>query len=186
MRVISGEHDRWAWLGLVVLVVGTAGVLAYLFWAPDRGLAGTVIQTAVAVVGLAATAWAWLWRRWKTGVRSLAAHDLARAADVLASAVRSQCQAAIEDRRLLYPAPVSVRWRWSVLPVSGTAAEALGDSVRPRFPPLPGLKHVTAAKVRAGELADLHALYGGLESGRLLIVGSCRCRKPVPPGRMLR
>src|SRR5689334_3538341 len=43
-----------------------------------------------------------------------------------------------------------------------------------RFAPLPGLAQVGQQRLRQGQIRDLHAVYGGLASGRLVIAG--------PPG----
>jgi len=109
---------RSAWLGLGLLAVGTAGVMVYLFWARDRGLAGTVIQAVAAVMTLAITAAAWLLRKQRTPASVEATGKHHRAVEALAVAIQAQWEEAARDRRLLYPAPVSVRWRWSKLPVS--------------------------------------------------------------------
>jgi hypothetical protein len=41
-----------------------------------------------------------------------------------------------------------------------------------RFDPLPGLPPVGETQLAAGEINDLHAIYGGLGSGRLVIAGA--------------
>lgn len=90
--------------------------------------------------------------------------------DRLARASRSQWTAAANDRRLLHPAPLPMRWRHSTAPVAGPAS-ATGY---PRFDPLPGLTAVSSGQLRAGTQHSLHQVYGGLPSGRLLLIG--------PPG----
>ncbi len=41
-----------------------------------------------------------------------------------------------------------------------------------RFPPLPGLRPVNEQRLQEGDIRDLHAVYGGLGSGRLVIAGA--------------
>jgi hypothetical protein len=41
-----------------------------------------------------------------------------------------------------------------------------------RFDPLPGFARTTQARIRQGGLEQIHSLYGGLASGRLIIVGA--------------
>lgn len=88
---------------------------------------------------------------------------------LLATAARKQWTAAANDRRLVHPAPLPIRWRRSSAPVAGPASAA----GYPRFNPLPGLVPIDRA-LSGGDQDELHQVYGGLPSGRLLLVG--------PPG----
>jgi hypothetical protein len=45
-------------------------------------------------------------------------------------------------------------------------------SDRRGFPPLPGLRRIKAQDLQEGDIRDLHAVYGGLGSGRLVIAGA--------------
>jgi hypothetical protein len=93
-------------------------------------------------------------------------------ADRLAKALREQWTQAAAERGLLAPSPIPIRWRRASLEVAGPLSSAIGSKAKPaRFPPLPGIARTTAVRLRAGRLEDLHAVYGGLDSGRLLIVG---------------
>ena len=56
-----------------------------------------------------------------------------------------------------------------IQPVAGPVSAAAGSR---QFPPLPGLKAVRQGQLREGGLRDLHAIYGGLGSGRMVIVGA--------------
>jgi MFS family permease len=71
---------------------------------------------------------------------------------------------------LLHPAPLPIRWRRSTAPVAGQVAAA----TYPRFDPLPGLTAVDSSELCEGTQDALHRIYGGLPSGRLLLIG--------PPG----
>ncbi|AVV42854.1 hypothetical protein PYK79_56050 [Streptomyces sp. ID05-04B] len=95
------------------------------------------------------------------------------AADELARVVGAQWQEEAALRRLTDPAPLPVRWRVSERKAAGRVVAATGEgAARARFGPLPGIGPTTRAGVRAGGgLAELHAVYGGLASGRLLLVG---------------
>ncbi|GGX67267.1 hypothetical protein [Streptomyces fructofermentans] len=97
------------------------------------------------------------------------------AADELAAAVTRQWEKEAGLRRLLDPAPLPVRWQVSDRKVAGRVGAGTAEGTRARFPPLPGLAAVTRDDLRrGGGPAELHAVYGGLASGRLLLVG--------PPG----
>ncbi|WP_329177931.1 hypothetical protein [Streptomyces sp. NBC_01477] len=94
------------------------------------------------------------------------------AADALAKAVRSEWEKEAGLRRLLEPAPLPVRWQVTGRRVAGRIDGAIAEEGRARFAPLPGLAAVTRDVLRRGGfLPELHAVYGGLASGRLLLVG---------------
>jgi hypothetical protein len=89
---------------------------------------------------------------------------------LLATASWNQWTAAANDQRLVHPAPLPVRWRRSSAAVAGPVSAA----GYPRFNPLPGLTAVTSGESGEGTQEALHRIYGGLPSGRLLLIG--------PPG----
>ena len=90
-------------------------------------------------------------------------------ADLLAQAVKDQWIRGAADRWLLQVNPIPVRWRRCLLPVTGPTLDAVGSR---NFPPLPGLAAVRHVQLQTGWIWDLHTIYGGLRSGRLVIVGS--------------
>lgn len=94
-------------------------------------------------------------------------------ADELARVVGAQWHKEAGLRRLLEPAPLPVRWRVSERKVAGRVVAATAEgAARARFGPLPGMGATTRAQLRdGGGLSELHAVYGGLASGRLLLVG---------------
>jgi MFS family permease len=89
---------------------------------------------------------------------------------LLAAASWNQWTAAANDRRLLHPGPLPIQWRRASAPVAGPVSAA----DYPRFDPLPGLTAVHGDELREGTQNTLHRIYGGLPSGRLLLIG--------PPG----
>jgi hypothetical protein len=91
--------------------------------------------------------------------------------DLLAGAVKAQWARAAGEQRLLEPAPIPIRWRRATVMVAGPASAAVGSG---RVAPLPGLRPVSEAQLQVGGRSELHAIYGGLGSGWLVIVG--------PPG----
>ncbi|MFF8968324.1 hypothetical protein [Streptomyces sp. NPDC014995] len=100
------------------------------------------------------------------------ASPLDATADELARVVGAQWQEEAGLRRLLEPAPLPVRWRVSERSVAGRVVGATAEGGRARFAPLPGVGPTTRAQLRGGGgLPELHAVYGGLASGRLLLVG---------------
>jgi hypothetical protein len=89
---------------------------------------------------------------------------------LLATASRNQWTAAANDRRLSHPAPLPIRWHRSTAPVTGPPSAA----TYARFDPLPGLPAISCSGPVEGDKDALHGIYGGLPSGRLLLIG--------PPG----
>ncbi|MFD7131243.1 hypothetical protein [Streptomyces sp. NPDC059894] len=158
-------------VGLLIVVVAVLAALAFVFRSQDRDSAATLVQGIAAVVVPAASVALWL-----TSRRPRTEHGepaLRGFADELAERVKAQWTAAAGERRLIHPSPVPVRWRWSDLPVSGPATDAVGTPTgSPRFRPLPGLAPVTTADLASGAVGDLFRLYGALDSGRMVIVGA--------------
>ena len=94
-----------------------------------------------------------------------------RAADLLAAAVQAQWEAAAVARGLTGPDPVKVMWGRPALPLAGPLAAAASSR---QFDPLPGMAPVSQEQLAEGRVNDLHTIYGGLGSGRLIVAG--------PPG----
>jgi hypothetical protein len=157
---------------MVAVIVLIALWLLYAVWrSPHRSDLATYGAFAVAMVALVVGWIAWAWRRGRPGVAATDAQDLDRVADLLAEAVRRQWDLAAGERGLAGTDPIAVSWARPSLPVAGPAAAAAGSL---RFEPLPGLAPTGEAQLAAGQIADLHSVYGGLRSGRLVIAG--------PPG----
>jgi transcriptional regulator with XRE-family HTH domain len=165
--------DLVAPLVTVAGVLGSALVVGLLMMPPSaRATALEPVAGGALFVAVAALSASWLRAR-RPDRRRLAGEWLDRVADDLAEQVAMQWLRAAQERRLLNPAPIRVRWRLSELPVAGPLADAVGDATGlPRFPPLPGLSPLTAEGVSVGDLQDLLAVYGGLDSGRMLVLGA--------------
>lgn len=159
----------WFWMGLSLIVAATAAGVAFVFHSGSWGSAATLVTTLVTVVTTGASAAGWLWKLARpTGAEPL---PLERAADQLAEQLRRQWERAAAERGLTSLAPIPLRWRWSPRPVAGPIAEAVGGTGGRRFAPLPGMAAVTAEQLRSGTLTDLLGVYGGLGSGRLIVLG---------------
>ena len=109
---------------------------------------------------------------------SLGCRPPARSADtraaLLAEAVDGQWRQAAIERRLVTPAPIPLRWSLSDLAVTGSVADAVGaPESPPAFPPLPQQTRITEADLHAGGgRTELHHVYAGLASGRVVVVGA--------------
>jgi hypothetical protein len=160
----------WPVLAAAAIAAGTVWLVYAVWRSPNRNDLATFgsYVAAVALVAVGLIARAWEARRHDNPEDAL---EVDRLADLLAGAVKDQWIRAATDRGLLQSEPIPVRWRRSSLTVAGPVSAAVGSQ---RFPPLPGLSSVGQQRLRAGRVSDLHAIYGGLGSGRLVIVG--------PPG----
>ncbi|HEX4657182.1 MAG TPA: hypothetical protein VH307_07340 [Streptosporangiaceae bacterium] len=152
------------------LAVAAAWVLYAVWRSPHRNDLATYGAFAVALVALAAGWIAWALRaRAKRDGGTPDLRDLDHLADLLAEAVRKQWENAAGERGLLEPEPIPVRWRTPSPAIAGPVAAAIRST---RFPPLPGLHPVEERLLREGDIRDLHAVYAGLGSGRLVIAGA--------------
>jgi len=155
----------------LVLVIGATVVLVWLFRLPpaDRNSAVEYCGFVLTLVGACATLWGWLGRMRRPAepraVKVLAAR--------LAEAVHGQWRAAAEERRLS-PTPIPIRWSLSDSDMVGPVVAAVGSpDQQPAFSPLPGHTVVTEEKLAAGgRRRELHQLFAGLASGRIVVVGA--------------
>ncbi|MEU9925242.1 hypothetical protein AB0H51_28850 [Streptomyces griseoluteus] len=103
---------------------------------------------------------------------------LDRAADDLALQVWKWWKKEAYQRRLESPPPLPLRWRLSSESLTGPVAAATAEGTERRFGPLPGFPVVTEDRLRGGGgLDELHGVYGGLASGRILVVGTAGAGK---------
>jgi len=95
-------------------------------------------------------------------------------AELLVEAVDRQWQAAAHERQLVTPGPVPIRWSFSDLDVTGPVSAAVGASDEPpAFPPLPGHARIVENDLQVGGTrSELHQVYAGLASGRVVVVGT--------------
>lgn len=156
----------WPWIGLLLLVAVTASVVWFLFYAPRRESAGTLVAALAAVMAVVGPVAVRLLKQ--VGLIRGGYLPLDHAADELAKQVRQQWERAAGERGLMSPTPISLRWRWSRWQVTGPVTAAVA---RARFAPLPSMAPITAEQLGSGTIGGLFGLYGGLGSGRLMILG---------------
>lgn len=160
----------WLIIPTIVVAAGTAWVLYVVWRSPHRTDLATYWALVVAVASIMASLITWAWRKkLRPEQDALSTDDLNHLADLLARSVKDQWTRAAGERGLLEPEPIPVRWETSSLPLSGPVSAAVSSS---RFPPLPGLSAVGLQELRTGHIHDLHRVYGGLGSGRLIIAGA--------------
>ncbi len=91
--------------------------------------------------------------------------------DTFAATVEKQWKRAALDRGL-HPAPIPLRWTWTRRAVTGPEAAAFGNADDPLLIPLvPGVRTAEAGTVREGGAQGLFQVYGGLRSGRAVVLG---------------
>ncbi len=167
---MSGCARRlWTLVAAGAIAAVTVAGLAVVWRSPHRADLEGFAGLAISVAGIAAGWIAWVWRHkdsQNSGVAS--GQELGRLTDLLAGAVEQEWTRAAGERGLLEPEPIPVRWRRSAAPVAGPVAAAVASA---RFTPLPGLAAAGKQRLRAGQVIELHEVYGGLGSGRLVIVG---------------
>jgi hypothetical protein len=174
--VIRKVRGLWSIVAIAVVAAGTIWLALFVWRSPHRSdlaafwafVAGVVAVALALIGGLISrtrSSEARKTRSWSTD-RERTFNELA---DLLAGAVKDQWTRAAADRRLLHPEPIYVRWERPSQPFAGPVSAAAGSR---QFPPLPGLAAVRQGQLRKGGLGDLHALYGGLGSGRMVIVGA--------------
>jgi hypothetical protein len=165
----GGIRGWWPLAAIALLLAAGSWVLYAVWQAPNRNDLIAYGGFAVTVVTLTA---AWIASAWRARARRVslpaAGPDLDHVADLLAVAVKTQWEQAAGERGLA-DGPIAVTWGRPSRPVAGPAAAAAGSR---RFAPLPGLTPAGEAQLAAGQIGDLHAVYGGLGSGRLLVAGA--------------
>jgi hypothetical protein len=176
--MMLSRRSLWLWMGLFLIVLATAGTVtaAYRFYSGEA-LVEIVISVVTAGAGVAGKLWEWARRPERARL------PLRRAADELAEQLGRQWEQAATERGLTHPAPISLEWRCSSGQVTGSRAEAATGP----FAPLPGMEPVTAEDLNSGAVRDLHRLYAGLGSGRIIIPRARRRRQnrrrdTAPPG----
>ena len=167
MLLVNRQGDRLL-VGVSLILVG--GAIVCLWWVysrPPAQRSGLVEfgVFALTLVGVLIPVVSGLWR----ARRPTASRSMNMLAEMLAQAVHGQWRTAATERVLLTPAPIPVRWSLSSLPVTGELTAALDGP----FTPLPGLVSATEGQLLAGGRRDeLFAVYGGIASGRVVVVGA--------------
>jgi hypothetical protein len=164
-----GRLRTWRPLGAAAVIAVIAGWLLYLLYrSHNRDSVSTYGAFAWPVVILAATGLGWAWRKARASQSAAppGGEALDHAAGQLAAAVAAQWEKAAGERGLTGADPVRVTYG---RPSQAMADPATAATASHRFDPLPGL-----AEAGSRNASDLHTLYGGLRSGRLIIAG--------PPG----
>lgn len=158
-------------VGVVLIVAATVLAVRLYFLPPgQRDAVLTYVQFVLALVGVVITVLGLL----RDVRRPADPRPVDTLVDLLAQAVRGQWRKAATERALVTPAPIPLRWSLTHLPVAGPVEAAVGDpDVAPAFSPLPGQARITEAQLQVGGgRSELFAVYAGIASGRLVLVGA--------------
>ena len=167
---MSGRTRRlWPFAAAGVIAAVTVAGLVAVWQSAHRADLEGFAGFAISVAGIAAGRITWVWQQKSSqGSRVVSGQELGRLADLLARAVDQEWTRAAGERGLLEPEPIPVRWQQPAAPVAGPVAAAVAST---RFTPLPGLAAAGEQRLQAGQVSELHEVYGGLGSGRLVIAG---------------
>ncbi|MEH1166878.1 hypothetical protein V6V47_15980 [Micromonospora sp. CPCC 205539] len=163
---------------LLIVLLGVAGVITagyvMLVAHPEHVVP---IQTLTALLALAVPAVPVLWRRFVH--RPDPAPELTdRAVDRLADRVREGVESDLEQRGLRVLPPIPLSWKWSARSL-GTSQDAAAKPTwtEQRATPLPGMNAIGPGELDSGSLADLLQVYGGVASGRVVLLGDAGAGK---------
>jgi hypothetical protein len=157
-----------------------AGAVIWVVWlftlSPDRRsealkLGGFIIPLVLAVITVVSTI--------NRARRPGDPQPIDALVDSLALAVQNQWRKAANERSLLTPAPIQIRWTLSDLPIAGPVEASVGSpEVQAPFSPIPGCAVATLDDLRrGGGRREMHALYAGLGSGRVILTGAAGAGK---------
>jgi hypothetical protein len=168
--VRSRHRGLWQLAAGATITIAATTVLTAVWLSSHRGDLATYGAFAVAVVALISGPINWAWRAMvRPPEQTAKGKELDQVADSLARAVKEQWERAALERGLISPAPIPVSWGRPSMPIAGPVVAATSAG---RFDPLPGLASLGERRMVEGQIEDLHDVYGGLRSGRLVIVGA--------------
>jgi hypothetical protein len=167
---VTAGKARSSWL--VVVAIAIIAVTTWVLYAVWRSPQRTSLATYGAfALPLVLAAGGWVISVYRAGGRSdvsaASGPELEKLTDLLARSVDEQWSRAAGERGL-EPQPIPVRWQRAVGPFAGPVLAAVTSS---SFDPLPGLTATGERRLQMGRVSELHEVYGGLGSGKLVIVG---------------
>jgi hypothetical protein len=164
-------------LSAAVLIVGLVAAVIWRIGSSRRPVDVATVYAAdlaAAAVGITLLSGIWAWwrasRRAATPAGTLA--QVTAAADRLADEMSDRWRQEAVARRIVTPAPVSVRWRWAGADSSASRGEVTAPGARgtgpQRLPGTPKAEELLAS----GVVSRLHdEVYARLTHGRLVLIG---------------
>ena len=161
-----------------IMVVGSVAAVIWLIRSSRHPVdtatvyAGYLAAVAIAVTLLMAVG-AWWWKgRQRAAARVSTPEQAAAAADRLADLLTARWRQEATARRIVTPAPATIRWRWAAEEVAAPRAEVTTPPAPGTGPPpLPDLEE-PGELLESGVVARLHdEVYARLPHGRLVLLG---------------
>jgi hypothetical protein len=160
-------------IGSLIGMVGVALWLLYQRPSHEREAILTFLGFGITIaLPLVLAMVRWLWHR-RTAHGNGGSSSDEELADRLAEVVQAEWLRAAAERQLLAPWPIPLRLQPTGLPVAGplSAAFRRAEGVFAFVDPVPGVVPLDQESMRSISLAELHAVYSTLASGRLIILG---------------
>lgn len=167
----------FALIATIVVVGSVAAVVVVIDSSRDpvdtaTVYAGYLAAAAIAVTLLMAVG-TWWWKgRQRSGTRGYTPEQVAAAADRLADLMAARWRQEAIARRIITPAPATIRWRWAAEEIAaprGEVARIPAPGTGP--PPLPSLEE-PGELLQSGAVTRLHdEVYARLPHGRLVVLG---------------
>jgi hypothetical protein len=163
--------DRLLVGGILVVLLCIGAISWVVLHLPADRREG-VVKLVIVALGVLVAAVPLAEKAWRAR-RSADPRPVDTLVDLLAQGMHEQWRKTAAERMLVTLAPIRVRWSLSELSVAGPVTAAIGDpDVAPAFPPLSGQSRVTGEQLRAGGgRSELFAVYAGLASGRMVVIG---------------
>lgn len=162
-------------LAAAILVVGFAvGVILRIYSSKQPVNTATVYAGYLAALTIAVTlvmaVGAW-WSKGHRGAEVNTPEQTAKAADRLADLMTARWRQEATLRRIVTPAPVTIRWQWAAEEIGAPRIEvATSPAPGTGPPPLPGVE--AGELLGSGMVAHLHDdVYARLPHGRLVLLG---------------
>jgi hypothetical protein len=165
---------------LVAAVVAAGSVVAVVWlihFSADPVNTATVYAGYLAAVAIAVTVLLALGSWWEKGRRQAASRasnpaQIAAAADRLANLMAARWRQEAAARRIITPAPATVRWRWATDEIGAPRTEVTRLAARGSGPvPIPGQEE-PGRLLESGVVTHLHdEVYARLPHGRLILIG---------------
>ena len=161
MGWVRRTRGLWPFVAVGAIAVITAAGLVVVCRSPYREDLEGFGGLAISVAGIAVGWIAWIWRHKSSGGGLFPGKNSGDSRACLPGPFKEWIRAAGE-RGLLEPEPIPVQWQRPAAPLAGPAAAAVAST---RFAPLPGLAAAGEQRLQAGQVSELHEVYGGLGRG---------------------
>jgi hypothetical protein len=160
------------WLGSSAILLSVTATLVYLVFTGNRAEAAGIIGAVIAVIGSGVGLSRWWWARVRLDT-SIRDQQHREQVDALAQAVYMQWSQEASTRGIVAPGPVRTHWRLYARDTAGEPSVTVfapASGIAPAE--IPGMPRMQSGDLpEDGTIDQLHELYTGLPSGRLVVIG---------------